>query len=95
MISVAVNPSDADILIGTSYTSYDSLGTSVMGQLTTCVWLRGTVAMNTIYQRQCQSGASGQYVYVYTSGGNDAIPNNERLLHVTEVQVYADVQPRT
>ena len=67
---VTVDPLDTNIYIGLSgHTPYTSMDASVEGHLSTCTSLSGPVATRIDIERQCQFGASGRFVYVYTHGG--------------------------
>ena len=87
-VPVTVMPSDADIHIGFSDTPYISLDDSVAAQLSTCTTLPGPWGLatwNTEHDRQCQSGASGRYSYVYTQG-----EPGYNYLYIWEFKIYGD-----
>ena len=51
-----------------------------------CTSLPGPVAQGTDLKRQCQSGVSGHYVYVFIEGRSW----DKQLLDIWELQMYAD-----
>ena len=84
LVPVTDYPLDADIHIGVGDTPYTILDASVPAQLSTCTTVPAP-ARGTDYQHECQSGASGRYVYMYTHG----VPG-ENQLNIYEFQIYGD-----
>ena len=83
-VFVTVQPS-VDIHIRVSDRPRASLDASVAAQLSICTDLPPGVGANIEFERQCQPGTSGRYVYVYMQGG----PGTNRM-NVYEVEVYGD-----
>ena len=85
LVSVTAIPYDVDIHIGLGDTPYTSIDASVAAQLSNCTTLLGPVTTMTDHERQCQSGASGRYAYVYTQG----VLGTNRM-EIWEFTIYGD-----
>ena len=86
MVPIPVYPRDAAIHIGLSYNSYSLLTASNVEQMSNCTSIPGPVAQGIDLERQCQSGVSGHYVYVFIEGRL----RDKQLLDIWELQMYAD-----
>ena len=85
LVPVTAIPYAMDIHIGLGDTPYTSINASVATQLSDCTTLSGPVTRDTDLERQCQSGASGRYGYVYTQG-----VSGTNYLNTYEFKIYGD-----
>ena len=86
LVPVTVLANDADIQIGLSSTRYTGVNASIAAQLSICTTLPDPVTEGTDYERQCQSGASGRYVYVY----KQRLSGGAYYMHTSELKIYGD-----
>ena len=86
LVPVTVRPNDADIKIGLRNTRYTSLNASVATQMSICTTLPAPVTMDIDHDRQCQSGASGRYVYVY----KQRLSGGTYYMHISEFNIFGD-----
>ena len=82
LISVTVSTT-TDLHIGLSDTPYTHLDASVATQFSNCTSMWDPLTYYADVERQCQSGISGRYVYVYTE-----VLSGHSSLGIFELEAY-------
>ena len=85
LVPITVYPSHATVHIGLSSSPYSFLTASNVEQMDNCTSLPGPLAQGIDFERQCQPGATGHYVYVFIEGRS-----GDSQLDIWELQMYDD-----